>query len=182
MVCRRCIKVVKDELEKSGISYTSVQLGEVELENPVSRARLEKFRLALSENGFELIDDDKVMLIEQIKTLIIKSIYESEKPENINYSLYLTKHLSKPYSYLSTLFTSVENTTIEKYIISQKIERVKELIVYGQLSLNEIAYQTGYSSSQHLSSQFRKITGFTPTYFKKLKEQKRQFIDKISQS
>jgi len=179
MVCRRCIKVVTEELEKLDIQYSSVQLGIVELPYTVIAAQVEKFKSAMLENGFELIDDDKVKIIEQVKTLIIKSIYESEKPENINYSDYLSKHLTKPYSYLSSLFSAVENTTIEKYIISQKIERVKELIVYGQLSLSEISYRMGYSSVQHLSNQFKKITGFTPTYFKELKEQKRKFIDKI---
>ena len=179
MVCGRCIKVVKEELEKAGIQYSSVQLGVVEPLRSPGDSRLQKFKSAMLENGFELIDDDKVKTIEQIKTLIIKSIYESEKSESINYSDYLSKKISKPYAYLSVLFSSVENTTIEKYIISQKIERVKELIVYGQLSLSEISYHMGYSSVQHLSNQFKKITGFTPTYFKELKEKKRRFIDKI---
>jgi len=182
MVCSRCVKVVKEELQKLGVDYISVKLGEVELGSPLSAEKAEKLKSALLENGFELIDDSKTKLIETVKTLIIKSIYQSNKPEEINYSDYLSKQTGKPYTFLSSLFSSVENTTIEKYIISQKIERAKELLVYGELTLSEIAYQLGYSSSQHLSNQFKKITGFTPTYFKELKEQKRRFIDKITNS
>jgi len=180
MVCGRCIKVVSDELQKLGIEYNSVQLGEVELAAPLSPELMEKLRNILLENGFELIDDSRTKLIEEIKTLVIKSIYESSKPEEINYSDYLSKATGKPYTALSSLFSSVENTTIEKFIIAQKIERAKELLVYGELTLSEIAYSLGYSSSQHLSNQFKKITGFTPSYFKELKEQKRQFIDQIA--
>lgn len=180
MVCGRCIKVVSEELGKLGIEYNSVQLGEVELTGTITNEKLEKLRVTLLENGFELIDDSRTKLIEEVKTLIIKSIYESNKPEEINYSNYLSKATGKPYTYLSSLFSSVENTTIEKFIIAQKIERTKELLVYDELTLSEIAYHLGYSSSQHLSSQFKKITGFTPSYFKELKEQKRQFIDKIA--
>ncbi|MEO8514271.1 MAG: AraC family transcriptional regulator [Ignavibacteria bacterium] len=179
MVCGRCIKVVSEELNKLGIRYSSIQLGEVELSSSIANDKLEKLRSALLENGFELIDDSKTKLIESVKTLIIKSIYQNNKPEEINYSDYLSKATGKPYTVLSSLFSSVENTTIEKYIISQKIERTKELLVYGELTLSEIAYRLGYSSSQHLSNQFKKVTGFTPSYFKELKAQKRRFIDKI---
>jgi AraC family transcriptional regulator len=180
MVCGRCVKVVKEELEKLGINYNYVQLGEVGLNAPVDNKKLEDLRANLLENGFELIDDLRTKLIEKVKTLIINSIYRSSKPEEINYSDYLSKETGKPYTFLSSLFSSVENTTIEKYIILQKIERAKELLVYDELTLSEIAYQLGYSSSQHLSNQFKKVTGFTPTYFKELKEHKRSFIDKIS--
>ncbi len=180
MVCLRCIKVVGEELNKLGIRYNSIKLGEVELAEKIPAEKLDRLRVTLLENGFELIDDSRTKLIEEVKTLIIKSIYESNKPEEINYSDYLSKATGKPYTFLSSLFSSVENTTIEKFIISQKIERTKELLVYGELTLSEIAYRLGYSSSQHLSGQFKKITGFTPSYFKDLKEQKRQFIDKIT--
>jgi AraC-like DNA-binding protein len=182
MVCGRCVKVVSEELDKLGVEYNSVQLGEVELSSPLPNEKLEKLRSALLENGFELMDDSKKKLIESVKTLIIRSIYQSNKPDEINYSDYLSKATGKPYTVLSGLFSSVENTTIEKYIISQKIERAKELLVYGELTLSEIAYQLGYSSSQHLSNQFKKITGFTPSYFKELKAKKRQFIDKITKN
>ena len=180
MVCGRCIKVVREELQKLGIEFNSISLGEVELPYALSADTVNKLRNTLLENGFELIDDSKTKLIEEIKTLVIKSIYESSKPEEINYSDYLSKATGKPYTALSSLFSSVENTTIEKFIIAQKIERAKELLVYGELTLSEIAYSLGYSSSQHLSNQFKKITGFTPSYFKELKEQKRQFIDQIA--
>lgn len=180
MVCQRCIKVVREELNKLGISYNSVQLGEVQPAEEITTEKLEKLRASLLENGFELIDDSRTKLIEEVKTLIIRSIYESNKPSEINYSDYLSKATGKPYTFLSSLFSSVENTTIEKFIIAQKIERTKELLVYGELTLSEIAYLLGYSSSQHLSGQFKKITGFTPSYFKELKEQKRHFIDKIT--
>jgi len=182
MVCGRCVKVVSEELDKLGIKYNYVQLGEVELVSPLPNDKLEKFRASLLENGFELIDDSKTKLIEEIKTLIIRSIYQSNKPDEINYSDYLAKTTGKPYTALSSLFSAVENTTIEKFIIAQKIERAKELLVYGELTLSEIAYRLGYSSSQHLSNQFKKITGFTPSYFKDLKEKKRQFIDKITKN
>jgi AraC-like DNA-binding protein len=180
MVCSRCIKVVREELQRLGIEYNSIQLGEVELAEEISNEKLDNLRVTLLENGFELIDDSKTKLIEELKTLIIRSIYESNKPDEINYSDYLSKATGKPYTFLSNLFSSVENTTIEKFLIAQKIERTKELLVYGELTLSEIAYRLGYSSSQHLSGQFKKITGFTPSYFKELKEQKRQFIDKIN--
>ncbi len=184
MVCRRCIKVVSDELEKLGIKYSNVSLGEVELAAPIDAAIVSLLKTSLLENGFELIDDSKTMLIEKVKTIIISSIYDEkgDKPESINYSDFLSQKTGKPYTFLSSLFSSVENITIEKFIITQKIERAKELLVYGELTLSEIAYRLGYSSSQHLSSQFKKITGFTPSYFKELKKQKRRFIDKIGDS
>ena len=182
MVCARCVKVVKEELEKLQIGYNSVSLGEADIIDHLNDSDFEKLKTVLLDNGFELIDDARVKLIEQIKTLIINSIYNNDKPEEINYSDYLSKKTGKPYTFLSGLFSSVENITIEKFIIHQKIERAKELLVYGELTLSEIAYRLGYSSVQHLSNQFRKTTGFTPSYFKELKEKKRQFIDKISNS
>jgi AraC family transcriptional regulator len=182
MVCARCIKVVKEELDKLSIDYNAVKLGEVELPEPLREDKFDQLKTTLLNNGFELIDDARVKLIESVKTLIINSIYNQDKPEEINYSRYLSEKTGKPYTFLSGLFSSVENITIEKYIILQKIERAKELLVYGELTLSEIAYRLGYSSVQHLSNQFRKTTGFTPSYFKELKEQKRRFIDKITKS
>lgn len=180
MVCSRCIRVVREELEKLGIKYNSVQLGEIELTEDISESSLSVLGKALLENGFELIDDSKNKIIEEIKTLIIKSIYEDSKPETTNYSDYLSSATGKPYPVLSSLFSSVENITIEKFIIMQKIERAKELLVYGELTLSEIAFRLGYSSSQHLSNQFKKITGFTPSYFKELKNIKRRSIDNLA--
>jgi AraC family transcriptional regulator len=180
MVCLRCIKVVKDELEKLSIPFESVQLGEVTLQKSPPPGKLEEFKKVLLSLGFELIDDSKTRLIEKVKSLIISSVFQNEKPESLNYSAYLSAKTGKPYTFLSSLFSSVENITIEKFIINQKIERAKELLVYGELTLSEISYLLGYSSTQHLSSQFKKVTGFTPSYFKDLKHKKRAFIDKIA--
>jgi YesN/AraC family two-component response regulator len=180
MVCDRCIKVVNDELTKMGYSIKSIELGEVNLEDSLDRSDLDRIRQILTENGFELIDDRKSQLINRIKTLIIEFIhYDREKPEHVNLSDFLAKELGHDYSYLSNLFSSVEVVTIEKYLILQKIEKVKELLVYNELSLNEISYQLGYSSVQHLSNQFKKITGLTPSHFKEIGKDRRNPLDKV---
>jgi AraC-like DNA-binding protein len=180
MVCDRCIRIVKEELEKIGLDVRSIKLGEVviaanDLPNVV------RIRSVLEKNGFELIDDKKVKIIEQIKTLIINLVHHgnSGKFPAINYSAYIAQEVGQDYRYLSGLFSSIENTTIEKYLILQKIERVKELLVYNEMTLSEIAYQMGYSSVQHLSNQFKKVTGFTASYFKTIKENKRKPLDKV---
>lgn len=180
MVCNRCIKVVAEELSKLGISPVSIELGKVELNNPLNEADIVKLKEVLSENGFELIDDKKSLTIEKIKILVIELIhYQKEKAQHINLSDFIAEEIGYDYAYLSNLFSSVTGTTIEKYLINQKIEKVKELLVYDELSLNEIAFQLGYSSVQHLSSQFKKITGLTPSHFKKIKDGKRKPLDKI---
>jgi len=180
MVCDRCIRIVKEELEKIGLDVRSIKLGEVVIaanNNP----NVARIRSVLKKNGFELIDDKKVKIIEQIKTLIINLVHHgnSGKFPAINYSAYIAQEVGHDYRYLSGLFSSIENTTIEKYLILQKIERVKELLVYNEMTLSEIAYQMGYSSVQHLSNQFKKVTGFTPSYFKTIKENKRKPLDKV---
>ncbi len=180
MVCNRCIKVVGEELEKLGIKVNLIELGNVELKKPLDKEETVKVKKVLSENGFELIDDKKSLIIEKIKTLVIELIhYQKEKAQRINYSDFISSEIGYDYSYLSNLFSSVEGTTIEKYIINQKIEKVKELLVYDELNLNEIAFQLGYSSVQHLSSQFKKVTGLSPTHFKSIKENKRKPLDRI---
>jgi AraC family transcriptional regulator len=181
MVCSRCIRVVKEELEKTGLDVRSITLGEAVVTGKMDSEKLQQIRKILADNGFELIDDKKVKIIEKIKTLIVELIHHKNPAEHlpINYSHYLSEALNLDYHYLSTLFSSIENTTIEKYIILQKIERVKELLVYNELTLSEVAYQMGYSSVQHLSSQFKKITGYTPSHFKQIKENKRQPLDKV---
>jgi YesN/AraC family two-component response regulator len=180
MVCNRCIKVVANELTKLGYSIQSIELGEVQLMESLDEHDANKIRQILTENGFELIDDRKSLLINRIKTLIIEFIhYDREKPEHVNLSDFLAKELGHDYSYLSNLFSSVEGVTIEKYLILQKIEKVKELLVYNELSLNEISYQVGYSSVQHLSNQFKKITGLTPTHFKEIGKDRRNPLDKV---
>lgn len=181
MVCPRCIKVVKDEFEKLDIPVLRIELGKVTTACVLDDEKIQRVKQVLKENGFELIDDKKSKLIDSIKTLIIAKIHHSQdKLESINSSDYISGKIGYDYSYLSNLFSSVEGITIEKYIILQKIEKVKELLVYDELTLNEISYQLDYSSVQHLSSQFKKITGLTPSHFKKLKENKRKPLDSVS--
>ncbi|MCH1437579.1 MAG: helix-turn-helix domain-containing protein [Flavobacteriales bacterium] len=180
MVCNRCIKVVQDEFAKLDLDIEEIELGKVNVSSQLSNDKIEEVRKVLDENGFELIDDKKSKLIDRIKTIIIERTHYSESGfESLNTSEYISKELGHDYSYLSNLFSSVEGITIEKYIINQKIEKVKELLVYDELSLNEISYQLGYSSVQHLSNQFKKITGLTPSHFKKLKENKRKPLDEV---
>jgi len=180
MVCNRCIKVVKDEFTNLNLNISEIELGKVIVASQLTQVKIEEVRNALDENGFELIDDKKSKLIERIKTITIERIHYSESVfESLNTSKYLSKELGHDYSYLSNLFSSVEGITIEKYIINQKIEKVKELLVYDELTLNEISYQLGYSSVQHLSNQFKKITGLTPSHFKKLKGNKRKPLDEV---
>jgi AraC-like DNA-binding protein len=172
--------VVKDEFAKLDLNVEEIELGKVNVSSQLSQDKIEEVRKVLNENGFELIDDKKSKLIDSIKTLIIEKIHYSESAFGaINSSNYIAKELGYDYSYLSNLFSSVEGITIEKYIINQKIEKVKELLVYDELSLNEISYQLGYSSVQHLSNQFKKVTGLTPSHFKKLKENKRKPLDEV---
>jgi AraC-like DNA-binding protein len=182
MVCNRCIKVVKEELEKLNYGVEKIELGEVVISSDKDKFNLGKIKAALEENGFELFDSRNANIIESIKILIINSIHHKsiESFSDISLSNEIVNETGLSYQYVSSLFSSTENITIEKFIISQKIEKVKELIVYDELTLSEIAYNLGYSSVQHLSNQFKKITGLTPTYFKRLKEKKRKPLDKIS--
>ncbi|MBN2639274.1 MAG: helix-turn-helix transcriptional regulator [Bacteroidales bacterium] len=180
MVCNRCIKVITDEFTKLDFKIDSIELGMVVVSSELTNEQIENARKVLDENGFELIDDKKSLLIESIKTLVIKMVhYSDEHFESVNKSDYIAQNLGHDYSYLSNLFSSVEGITIEKYYINQKIERVKELLVYEELSLNEISYRLNYSSVQHLSNQFKKVTGLTPSHFKKLKENKRKPLDEV---
>ena len=180
MVCNRCIKVINDEFKKLNLKIVTIELGKVELTSPPNESMLSKIKNVLNENGFELIDDKKSKIIDHIKTLVIEiTHYGKIVPESINISEFISKEIGYDYSYLSNLFSSVEGITIEKYTINQKIEKVKELLVYDELSLKEISYQLGYSSVQHLSNQFKKITGMTPSYFKKLKETRRRPLDEV---
>jgi AraC-like DNA-binding protein len=179
MVCSRCKLVVKSELEKLGLRPISVELGEVELENDTIENQKEELLKRMHSLGFDLIDDKKSKIIERIKNLIIELIYSKNNELSVNLSDYLAQDLLQDYSSLSNLFSEVESITIEHYFISQKIERVKELLTYDELSLSEIAFQLNYSSVAHLSNQFKKITGLTPTHFKKLKGKKRQQIEDL---
>lgn len=179
MVCDRCIMSVKYQLAKIGIIPKEVRLGEVYIDRELSKLEFEKVEVVLKENGFEILSDKKHQLIESIKNLVVKIIHHNHEFVSINYSNYIEEKLKKDYKYLSTLFSEVEGTTIEKYIIKQKIERVKELIVYNERTLSEIADELGYSSVAYLSSQFKKVTGYTPSHFKGIKEIKRKSLDKV---
>jgi len=168
MVCNRCIKVVREELNKIGVKIKSITLGEVETELPVNKLPLKKISEVLLENGFELIEDSKAKIIEKIKNEIISVIQQYEKIDldTINLSEPLSKKLMKDYSYLSSLFSNTEGITIEHYTILQKIEKAKELLKYGELTLSEISYRLGYSSVQHLSRQFKNVSGLTASEYK----------------
>jgi AraC family transcriptional regulator len=181
MVCNRCIKVVKEEFEKLGVAIKNISLGEVEIEQSIETLPSVKIKEVLEKNGFELIENKKAKAVEKIKSFLIKTIYENENAisETHKYSQLIEKELGLDYNYLSSLFSSQESITIEQYIILQKIERAKELLKYGELTLSEIAYKLGYSSVQHLSNQFKKITGFTASQFKSMTKNMRKPLDKI---
>ncbi len=181
MVCPRCIKVVGEELEKLNIKVLSINLGEVITEIPKDKLPLKKISQVLNDNGFELIEDDKAKIIEKIKNEIISAIqqYEEINLETINYSNNSSSLLNKDYHYLSSLFSKTEGITIEHYIILQKIEKTKEFIKYGELTLSEIAYKLGYSSVQHLSRQFKSTTGMTASEFKNSHNSFRKAIDSV---
>jgi AraC-like DNA-binding protein len=180
MVCPRCIKVVRTILEKEGLPVQEVQLGKAVLTAAPGAAQLQSITAALEQEGLPLVDDKKQQLVEAIKNIIVTTIHHTPLYElQENFSTLLSSRLYKDYHYLSSLFSEVEQLTIEQYIIQQKIEKVKELLAYDELNLNEIAFQLGYSSAAHLSAQFKKVTGYTPSRFKQLKEQQRRPLDAI---
>jgi AraC family transcriptional regulator len=181
MVCDRCKMVVRQELESLHLPYKNVDLGQVELVHEPSAEQLQELREHLQKQGFELLDDKKTKTVERIKTEIVSLIHGKDAGEfNLKLSAMLEEKIGIDYHYLSSLFSSVEGITIEKYAILQRIEKVKELLMYDEKSLSEIAYEMGYSSVQHLSQQFKKVTGLTPSHFKNLKENKRKPLDKIT--
>lgn len=179
MVCNRCKMAVTTELEKAGIEPLSVELGEITLKEKPEAKQLDQLAKSLTGLGFEMIDNQKSRLIEQIKTQIIKLVHYADTTTQLKLSAILADHLNHDYSYLSNLFSAVEGTTIEKYYIAQKIERAKELLVYNELSLSEIANQMGYSSVAYLSAQFKQVTGMTPSQFKSLQGHGRKNIDDV---
>lgn len=179
MVCNRCITAVKQELENLNLPPVAISLGEVELAKSPSEKQLAQLKIRLEELGFELLDDSKKKIIEKIKNIVIKKIHHSELEEQERFSELLAHTIRKDYSYLSNLFSEVEGITIEKYIIKQKIEKVKELLVYDELSLSGIAFRLGYSSVAYLSTQFKKITGLTPSHFKKIGNHHRKPLDDV---
>ncbi len=179
MVCNRCIMVVQNEMDKLGLGVRSITLGEVVLTNEPTAVQKQELEKALTALGFEVIDDKKSRLIEKIKNIIIKLVHYDDSDLKSNLSNLLSNELHHDYNYLSNLFSEVEGTTIEKYFIAQKIEKVKELLVYDELSLSEIAYRLNYSSVAYLSNQFKKVTGLTPSHFKQIKTDKRKPLDEV---
>ncbi len=179
MVCSRCKMVVKTELEKLGFNPVSVELGEVELSEDLNDSDKIRINDALVVFWFTLIDNRKSQLIEKMKNLVVDLVHNKNNLIKINLSAYLSEHLQLSYKYVSNLFAAVEGTTVEQYFIAQKIERVKELLVYGELTLSEIAFELNYSTVAHLSGQFKKITGLSPSHFKQLKEKKRLPLEEV---
>ncbi|MBB1150200.1 MULTISPECIES: AraC family transcriptional regulator [unclassified Myroides] len=179
MVCHRCTLMVQNEIEALGLKSTSIKLGEVELEQELSTAQRIALTQRLEALGFALIDDKKSQLIAQIKTTIVELVHYQNNELQMNLSDYLSQKLGHDYNYLSSLFSEVEGKTIEKYFIAQKIEKIKELLVYDELSLSEIAHRLNYSSVAYLSNQFKKVTGLTPSYFKKIRDNKRKPLDEV---
>lgn len=171
--------LVKQELINNGLHPLKVELGEVEISKTLTQAQKDKLNADLNRFGFELIDDKKSQLIEKIKNVIVEQVHYSDEHLKTSFSKFLSRQLHHDYTYLSNLFSEVQGTTIEQYFIAQKIEKVKELLVYGELSLSEIAVKLNYSSVSHLSKQFKKITGLTPSHFKTLKENKRKPLEEL---
>lgn len=179
MVCNRCIMAVQNELDKLGISVKNIKLGEVTLDKKPAAEEKKKLENALIPLGFQVIDDKKSRMIEKIKNVIIDLVHHQDNDTKTNLSDVLSSKLHHDYNYLSNLFSEVEGTTIEKYFIAQRIEKVKELLVYDELSLSEIAFRLNYSSVAYLSNQFKKVTGLTPSHFKQIREDKRKPLDKV---
>ena len=181
MVCDRCRKAVADLLLREDIPYSAVHLGEVELPEPLTAAQRAAFEQGLNALGFELIDDRRTRLIEKVRRTVIELVRaDAESPlRKEKLSVVIARELGMDYSTVSKLFSEVEGTTIEQFLIAQRVERAKELLVYDELSLAEIAYRLGYSSAQHLSTQFRKVTGLTPSHFKRIGAARRHSIDQV---
>ena len=179
MVSNRCKMVVKEELRKLGLHYIVVDLGEVDIMENITMEQHDLLNIGLKTSGLELMDDKRAVLIEKIKNIIVEMVHHSDDMIKINFSDLLTSKLNHNYTYLANLFSEVQGTTIEQFIISHKIERIKELIIYDELSITEIAYKMNYSSLAHLSNQFKKMTGLTPSHFKQLKDKRRSSIEEI---
>ena len=173
--------VVKEELKKLGLHFIIVDLGEVEIMEDISANVQEQLKTALHESGLELMEDKKGILIERIKGVIVEMVHYAEELPKTNFSDYLTAKLNHDYTYMANLFSEVQGTTIEQFIISHKVERIKELIIYGELNITEIAYKMNYSSVAHLSNQFKKVTGLSPSHFKQMKDKRRNPIEELGQ-
>lgn len=172
MVCLRCIMLVKAELKKLGIHFGAVELGSAEILSEINETLLAKLKINLLKSGLELLEDKKSILIEKIKHVIVEMIHYADDMPELNFSVYLSQKLQYDYAYLSNIFSEVQGINIRQYIIQHKIEKAKELLLYDNLNLSEIAFKLNYTSVSHLSRQFKKITGLSPTYFKKLKQKR----------
>lgn len=179
MVSLRCEMIVKQELEKLGLECIHVRLGTVEIKKEITDSQKEQFRKNLKVYGLELLDNQRNIIIEKIKTVIIEMIHYAEEQPKMNYSDYISEKLGYNYTYLANTFSEVKGMTIQRYIIINKIERVKELLMYDELNLTEISYKLHYSSVAHLSNQFKKITGLTPSHFKEMKEKRLKHIEDL---
>lgn len=179
MLSNRCKIIVQEELKKLDIAYAAIDLGEVDLLEDISLTQRENLKSILLQSGMELMDNKKAMLIEKIKNVVIEMVHHTDEMPKINFSNFLSEKLGYDYTYLANLFSETEGTTIERFIIVHKIERVKELILYDELNLTEIAFKLHYSSVAHLSNQFKKMTGLTPSFFKSLKHKKRINIEDV---
>lgn len=179
MVSNRCKIMVKEELKKLELHFVVVDLGEVEIMEDITSEQRAQLQEALHESGLELMDDKKAILIEKIKNVVIEMVHHSDEIIKTNFSEYLAEKLDYDYTYLANLFSEVQGTTIAQFLISHKIERIKELIIYDELNISEIAWKMNYSSVAHLSNQFKKMTGLTPSHFKQLKDKRRSPIEEI---
>lgn len=169
MVCLRCKLLVQDEMDRLNLEYDEVKLGEAVIKDPVSPDKLKALNRALLKSGLEIINDKKSRLVEQIKTIVIEQVHYTDQSLGENFSTFLAARLNYDYTYLSNLFAANQGITLEHYIIGHKIDKVKELLIYDELTIAEIAFKMNYSSAAHLSKQFKKVTGFTASYFKELK-------------
>lgn len=173
---------VKEALKKQGLHFVVVDLGEVDIMETISNEQRELLKADLLVSGLELMDDKKAMLIEKIKNVIVQMVHHTDEMIKVNFSDFLSEKLNHDYTYMANLFSEVQGTTIEQYIIANKIERIKELIIYGELNITEIAWKMNYSSVAHLSNQFKKVTGLSPSHFKQLKDKRRSPIEDIGNS
>ena len=170
---------VKEELKKLGLHFIVLELGEVEIMEDISLEQRNELKLGLITTGLELMDDKRAVLIEKIKNVIIEMVHHSDEALKVNFSDYLSEKLNHDYTYLANLFSEIQGTTIERFIINHKIERIKELIIYDELNISEIAWKMNYSSVAHLSNQFKKVTGLSPSHFKQMKDKRRSQIEDI---
>lgn len=179
MISNRCKLAVKEVLKSMGLHFILVDLGEIDIMENISDEQREQMKIALFNSGLELMDDKRAVLLERIKNTIIEMVHFSDKLIKVNFSDYLSEKLDYDYTYLSNLFSEVQGITIEQFMIAHKVERIKELIIYDELNITEIAFKMNYSSVAHLSNQFKKVTGLSPSHFKQLKVKRRSPIEEV---